>query len=333
MTHDVPLPRDPEPAAGEPGEELRALARASEQALRVIRQATASGNAGPVSAIEAVFLLDDALAELRALQDAVPALLAAAEPGPTVAADVKARADELAAVAEKVAAARRELDLLKASEQATSARLAELSAFQEQVDELRRRERLVAALTELSEQRQVIETRLTVVRRLTENQENVIAASAGQLTTLTEERRALLAVNVRDTLARADTALRLLRDEEERAREGQEQLAATEERLAEAQRRHAELAAERDGRLSQLAAHARADTALATALASFRTDGPGTGPAGAGRVAGDPVGQLREVLDGVASQLDNLDGVLRDTLITGQADYDRDHARLSRADR
>ena len=328
MTHDVPLPRDPEPA-GDPSEELQELGRASERALRVIKQATANGDAGPVSAIEAVFLLDDALAELRPLQDAVPALLAAAEPGPAVAADIKAREDELAAVAEQVAATRRELDILKAGEKETNSRLAELSAFQEKVDELRRREQLAAALRELSEQRQVIDQRLTLVRRLTENQENAIAASAGQLTMLSEERRALLAANVRGMLAQATTAQQLLHDEEERVREGQEQLAATKQRLAEAQQRHVELAAERDGRLAELAAHAQAEAALAAALVSFRTDGLTR----AGQVVGDPVGQLQEVLDGLASQLGKLDGALRDALTAGQAEYRQDHERLSWADR
>ena len=324
MTHE----RDPQPTVGEPGEELRALGRASERALRVIKQATASGDAGSVSAIEAVFLLDDALAELRALQDAVPALLAVAEPGPTVAADIKARENELAAVVERVAARRLELDVLRVSEKETSARLAELSAFQEQVDELRRRERLAAALHELSEQRQVIEQRLTLVRRLTENQENAIAASAGQLSTLSEEHRALLAANVRDALTRADMAQQLLHDEEERAREGQQELAAIEQRLAQSRQRRAELAAERDDRLSQLKAHARADTALAAALSPFGTPGPRS----AGDVAGDPVGQLREVLESVTVRLDELDEALRDTLETGQVGYDRDHERLSWAD-
>jgi DNA repair exonuclease SbcCD ATPase subunit len=329
MTHNVPLPRDPDPAAGEPGDELRALGQACDRAWRAVEQATASRDAGPVSAIEAVFLLDDALAQFGALRDAVPGLLAAAEPGPTVAADIKARADELATVAEQVAAARQELDVLRAGEQETNARLAELSGFREEIDELRRRERLVTALHELSEQRQVIDQRLTLVRRLTENQENAIAASAGQLTTLSGERRALLAANVRDTLAQATTAQQLLHDEEERARAGQEELAVTKQRLAEAQQRRAELAAERDERLAKLAAHARADTALAAALAAFRTDGP----AGAEQAAGDPVGQLRDALDGVASQLDELDATLRDTVTADQGGYDQDHKHLSWADR
>jgi len=322
MTHDVPLSRDPDPA-GEPGDELRALGRASERARRAIEQATASRDAGPVSAIEAVFLLDDALAQFRALRAAVPGLLAAAEPGPTVAADIKARADELTTMAEQVAAVRRELDVLKAGEQETNARLAELSAFREQVDELRRRERLATALRELSEQRQVIEQRLTLVRRLTENQENAIAASAGQLTTLSGERRALLTANVRDTLAQAATAQQLLHDEEERVRAGQEELAVTEQRLAEAEQRHAELAAERDGRLAKLAAHARADTALAATLAAFRSGSS---------AAGDPVGQLRDALDGVARQLDQLDEALRETVTADQDGYDQGHKRLSWAE-
>jgi chromosome segregation ATPase len=321
MTHDVPIPQDP--AGAQPGDDLRALGRVGERALRAIEQATANGDAGPVSAIEAVILLDDALAQFRGLRDKVPGLLAAAEPGPAMAADIKTRADELAAVTDQVAAARRELDVLKATEQEVNARLAELSAFREQVDELRRRERLVTALHELSEQRQVIDQRLTLVRRLTENQEIAIAASAGHLTTLSGERRALLAAKVRDTLAQATTAQQLLHDEAERVRAGQEELAVTEQRLAEAQQRHAELAAERDGRLARLAAHTRADTALAAALAAFRSGSS---------AAGDPVGQLREALDGVAGQLDQLDAALRDTVTADQDGYNQGHERLSWAE-
>ena len=161
----------------------------------------------------------------------------------------------------------------------------------------------------------MIDQRLTLVRRLTENQENAIAASAGQLTTLSGERRALLAAKVRETLAQATTAQQLLHDEAERVRAGQEELAATEQRLAEAQQRHTELAAERDGRLARLAAHAQADTALAAALAAFRSGGSAA--------AGDPVGQLREALDGVAGELDQLDEALRDTVTADQVDTTR----------
>jgi len=306
-------------AGEEPGTELRALGRAGEQALHTIREATASGDGGAVSAIEAVFLLDDALQQLHGLQTAVPALLAAAEPGPKVDAEIKARADELAELAERVSATRREVERARDREQEVSLRLGELNALREQVNELRRRERLAAALQELNGQRQVIEQRLTLLRRLTEDQENALAASAGEVITLADERRALLAAHVRDRLTRAGQALQSLGQEEERAQAEQERLTDAEQRLAAAKQRHTELAAEREERLAQIAAHARADSALAAALS----------PASP---ASDPVGKLRAMLDGVVTQLDQVDATLQDTLITGQKEYDRQHAILSWAD-
>ena len=155
-----------------------------------------------------------------------------------------------------MAAARRELDLFKAREQATNERLAELTGLQENVAELRRRERLAAALQELGGQRQVIEQRLIVLRRLTQDQENTIGAGAGEVITLAEDRRALLAAGVRDALARAGETTELLAAEEERLRTEEGRLAEVRQHLEAAQQRQADLAAERDGQLEQLAAHA-----------------------------------------------------------------------------
>lgn len=311
MAQDVT--RDLRSARTGPEAELQALGSAGTRALAVIRQATADGDGGTVSAIEAVFLVSDALEHLRGLREAIPALVAAADPGDTIAADIKIRADELSALADQVAAARRELDLFKAREQATNERLAELTGLQENVAELRRRERLAAALQELSGQRQVIEQRLIVLRRLTQDQENTIGAGAGEVITLAEDRRALLAAGVRDALARAGETTELLAAEEERLRTEEGRLAEVRQHLEAAQQRQADLAAERDGQLEQLAAHARADAALAAALSSAAPDG-------------DPVVRLRAALDGIVSQLDSLDSALRDRVLAGQDDYDRAHA-------
>jgi chromosome segregation ATPase len=325
MTHDVQLPPDPAVPSDQPGAELRALGQAGEQALQLIQQAITSGDRAAVSPIEAVILLDDAMKELRGLQTVVPALLAAAAPGRLVTEDINARADELSALTEQVNAVRHELELLETREEATRTRLAELSALRDQVDELRRRERLVEALHELNEQGQVIEQRLTLLRQLTEHPEEAIAASAGEVVRLAEERRAQLAPHVRDLLAQAGEALQLLARVEERlsaAQErlsgAQERLSAAQQRLSAAQERQAQLAAECDERLAQLAAHARADSALAAALSPGNPDA----------VAQDPVGRLQAVLDGIVAQLDEVDGIMRNALIGGQDDYDREHASV-----
>lgn len=312
MTSEAQIPGQARVASDEAGAELRALGRAGELALQVIRQATASRDGGPVSAIEAVILLDDALQQLRALQGAVPELLAAARPGPAVESAILADTGELSMLEEQVRAARRELDLTSAREQQTRARLAELSALKEQVDELRRLERLAAVLDGLNEQRHVIEERLVMLRQLTGDPERAIAADAGEVIRLAEDRRALLAPLVRDALTRADEALRSLAAEEERARAEREQLDG-------ARQRHDQLVAERDGRLAQLAAHARADRALAAALSDI-----GTAPGAAG-----PLDQLRATLDGISAQLASVDGALRDTVTSAQDEYDREHAELA----
>lgn len=300
---------------GEPGAELRALGQAGEQALRVIAQATASGDGGAVSAIEAVIMLDDVLLQLQPLQSLVPALLAAARTGPTAESSIRANVRELAALEEQVSAARRERELAAAGEQAMRARLAELSALREQVGELRRLERLVAVLDGLDKQRQVIAERLATLRQLTQDQEEAIAAGAGELVTLAEDRRALLAPRARDALAQAEEALRSLAEEEASAR-------AEQERLDAARHRHDQLMAERNDRLAQLTAHARTDSALAAALSA----------SGAAPMAADPAEQLRATLDGIVAQLTTVDTTLRTALASRQEDYDREHAALAWGD-
>ena len=292
MTSDTQIPADAQLVGDEPGAALRALGQAGERALQVIRQATAGGDGGAVSAIEAVILLDDALQQLRALQAAVPELLAAARPGRAAESAIRADIGDLARLEEQLSAARRELELTSAREQQTHARLAELSALKEQVDELRRLERLATILDGLNEQRQVIEERLAMLRQLTGGPEQAIAAGAGEVIKLAEDRRVLLAPHAREALTRATEALQSLASEEESAR-------AERERLSVAQQRHAQLVAERGERLAQLAAHARADSALTAALSAV-----GLAPASVG-----PREQLMAVLDGVSAQLTAVDDV------------------------
>ncbi len=92
-------------------------------------------------------------------------------------------------------------------------------------------------------------------------------------------------------------------------------LAATRQQLTGAEQRLAELEAERAGRLEQLAAHARADRALAAVLPP---DGPGDD--------GTPAGGLRSMLDTMTTQLAEVDGALRDAL-AGSRRLRRAHAR------
>jgi len=327
MAHDSELPRDSALSEDDPGAELRSLGRASDRALQVIRQAIASGEQGAVSPVEAVGFLDDAMKQLHGLLAAVPELLTAADLGPAVEADMKARADELSAMAEQMNAISRDLASLKARKLETQTRLAELTGLREQVDELRRRERLAAILQKLNEQRQVIDERLVLLRQLTGPPEDAIAAGSDEVLRLAGERLALLAPHVRDTLAQADEALRSLAEEEKRADAARQRLTEVRQDLTAAQQRQEELVAERDGRVAQLAAHARAESALVKALSSNGA-GAAQDPA-----AQDPVGRLQTVLEGITTQLDEVDGTLRDALVSNQDDYDREHGRLAWTDR
>lgn len=322
MAHGTQFPVGPVPGGGEPDDGFQAMGEASGRTLRIIREAIAGGETSPMSPIEAVFLFDDALGPLRDLLVAVPELLAAAKAGP-VRADIQARTDELARLARQLGEARRELDAATAAQQETSARLAELETLRVEVAELRRREQLAAVLSELEEQRDVVEQRLAVLRELTDQPEKVIAAGTGELVVLAGQRRSLLAGRTGDTLAAADEALRSLAHEEDQARAGQERLDTAQRRLTEAQERRVRLEAEHNGLLAQLAAHAKAEGAIAAALA------PSAGRAAA---AADPVGQLQATLDGITSQLDEVDTALREALNSSQTDYNREHEVLGWAD-
>jgi hypothetical protein len=297
---------------------LAALGGAASALRQEILRATAPNGGGALSPMEAVILLDDAFGQLHELMAVVPGLLAVAPAGEPVQAGLTGQAAEQTALADQVRAARRELELAEAGKQAAQDRLDELAGLREQVDELRRRERLVAALDELADQRQVIEERLVLLRQRTGAPEEALAARAGELVTLAGERRALLAPRARETLAQAGEVCAALAQEEERARAEQERLTATREQLSGAEQRLAELEAERTARLGQLAAHAEAERALAAVLP----------PDGHEGTNGAPAGRLRSMLDTMTTQLAEVDDVLRDALATVQASYNGEHAVL-----
>ena len=284
-----------------PDAALKALRWASAWSLTTL---TATGS---VPAIEAVALLDDALTELTGTLRAVPDLVAAARPGPAVESYLHEREAELNRVTEELAT----LTDLSEREQSLRDRLAELAPLRAKVDELRRLERLVTALDELNEADQVISDRLAVLRVRTGEAEDGIAAGGAELVRLTKERTELLTPRTQEVLGELATAHARLADVEDRARRAREE-------LAEVATRQAELVAERDQRMAELTAHARADRAVAEALAAapgFDGDTPA-------------LAQVRAVTEEVERRLGELDAVLAQALDVRDERHRRDSAEL-----
>ncbi|MFE7032445.1 hypothetical protein ACFU9Y_19220 [Streptomyces sp. NPDC057621] len=252
-------------------------------------------------AVEAVFLLDDALTEAGPLAAATPGLLRAAKPGPDVEGYVDGRQRELAEARQRIADCRRTLDRVAAGEKDLRARLAEHEELRAHVTELRHLERLVEVLDEIEGQREVVERRVLVLREHTNCTERAVENSSGELLRLTQERLSRLAPEVRTALERAAREQAELAAAEEALAGAKEKLAAASAGLALVRREH-------EVRLAELDAHAQADRRLTEALAAFAD------PAGADsedRTAAERAGAL---VDGVEEQLREVDAVLRDAL-------------------
>lgn len=243
------------------GDALAALRWASAWSRTALTEAT-----DPVTAIETVASLDGALTELSVALRAVPELVTAAQPGKAVESYLREREAELSRVTEELTT----LTSLREREESLRSRLAELAPLRAKVDELRRLERLVTALDELTESERLISDRLTVLKARTAEPENSIATNGAELARLTSEQKDLLAPQAREALSELATAQAGLAEEEERSRRAREE-------LAEIAARHTELATERDQRVAELTAHAAMDRAIAEALTAtpgFDADKP-----------------------------------------------------------
>jgi hypothetical protein len=284
------------------GDALNALRWASAWSRTALAEAT-----DPVAAIEAVALLDDALAELSVALGAVPDLVTAAQPGTAVESYLREREAELSRVTEEL----RTLTSLREREESLRARLAELAPLRAKVDELRRLERLVTALDELNESERLISDRLAALKARTAAPENSIATNGAELARLTREQKDLLAPQAREALSELATAQAALAEEEERSRRAGEE-------LAETAARHTELAAERDQRIAELTAHAAVDRAIAEAL----TATPGFD-------AGKPaLTQVRATTEEIETRLTALDQLLTAALQTREDHHTRTSKEL-----
>ncbi|WP_326768343.1 hypothetical protein OG978_30965 [Streptomyces sp. NBC_01591] len=249
---------------------LRVLGRAFRWAASAL--AEVEDGAGGAHALAALYDLDEALEESRALADALPALLVAAMPGDQVGGGTEALMRQLAEVADRVESERAALEKLVATEEALRSRLARHGALRRQVDELRRLERLVLALDALQEQQQVIADRLADLRGRDAGVDEALRTSSDALVRLSEDRLAALAPQTRQILERAAAAQRALAAEEREHDEGAAELALFEERLEQI----------RDAcgaRVASLQKYAAVDRDLARALGALPEAPAGTATA------------------------------------------------------
>jgi DNA repair exonuclease SbcCD ATPase subunit len=258
-----------------------------------------AGTASESDAVEAVFLLDDALSSTAELTDPVRRLLRTAEPGPDVAAYLRDRQGELAETRTKTEDVRREHGELAKTEGELRERLGELAEVRGQVGELRRLERLVEALDDVQEQRGVIDERLTLLRERADGTEESMRLGSGDLLRLSEERLSRLDTPVRAALERAAEAQRELAEAEGELDDAKEAAvkASTRERL---------MRAEHEERLARLAAWERADRQVLDALAEF----------GGALTADGALEQARALIDAVETRLGELDSALGRALDT-----------------
>jgi vacuolar-type H+-ATPase subunit I/STV1 len=276
---------------------LRVLGHALRWATAALRRLDDGASGAP--ALAALYALDDALTDGRALPQALPALLAAARPGKQVARGTEELMRELTETVDRVHSERESLERLADTEDALRRRLAEHEELRRQVDELRRLERLVVALDGLQEQQQVIGARLAELRGRDAGVDVGLRTSSDALVRLTEDQLAALAPQTRQTLQRAATVQSALAAAEREYQDGSDELATYQDRLESVH-------AAQGARLGSLKRHAQADRTLARALhEAAGPDGPLGAPDG-----GLTLEQVEAAADAIERRLREADATL-----------------------
>ncbi|MGW7336295.1 hypothetical protein [Streptomyces sp. NPDC054808] len=261
-------------------------------------------------ALEAFFRLYDALEHAPVLATEAPGLVAAARPGQRPAEQLEQRLADLDALRARVRDDRAVLERLAAAEDELRQRLSEHGELRERVEELRRLERLVDTLDALSEQQQVVDERLKVLRSRDTSAEQRLTADCDAFVRLGEEQLDALGPQTREAVRRADETGRRLAAEEQ-------QLARTTSELNELRGRLAAVRAELGERVPQLERYARADRELAQALSEWnRADGEGAGGTHGDRLVkrGTALERAHREAADLERRLADVDRVLREAL-------------------
>ncbi|MEY9947674.1 hypothetical protein [Kitasatospora sp. GAS1066B] len=286
---------------------------------------TLEAGPGGTTALAALYALDDALSAGAGLPDVVPGLLDAARAGAGLRQGVRELTDRMAQAGRLLADERDALTELAGREEELRRRLAEHGELRRQVDELRRLERIVAALDGLGEQQEAITARLLQLRGKDAGVEDALRIGAERLLRLSGEQAAVLSPQTRQTLELADRAEAELTAEQQDFDEGAKRLARARERLTE-------LRARRGEQLAALQLHARADAELARALAgAAAAEEPAPAAASGPTVAAErsAVAEAEALADYLEARLQRVDAVLRDLLDRREAADAQAHAAVS----
>ncbi|MDH6120819.1 DNA repair exonuclease SbcCD ATPase subunit [Kitasatospora sp. GAS204A] len=286
---------------------------------------TLEAGPGGTTALAALYALDDALSAGAGLPDVVPGLLDAARAGAGLRQGVRELTDRMAQAGRLLADERDALTELAGREEELRRRLAEHGELRRQVDELRRLERIVAALDGLGEQQEAITARLLQLRGKDAGVEDALRIGAERLLRLSGEQAAVLSPQTRQTLELADRAEAELTAEQQDFDEGAKRLARARERLTE-------LRARRGEQLAALQLHARADAELARALAgAAAAEEPAPAAASGPTVAAErsALAEAEALADYLEARLQRVDAVLRDLLDRREAADAQAHAAVS----
>ena len=289
-------------AEPEPDSPLRVLAWAAQWSGDAVARARSDDD--PLSPMAALVALDDALTAVAVLARQGGELLERAGGGPSVAAYLTDVTTRLSGAAEQLAQARTELAALRATEDELRAREAEHERLRRDVAELRRRERLVDALTALADQHELITARLAALRATTADPGPALRQDATELLRLTRREMSTLDAPTRAILQEAARAQAELAGQEARLADGRAQ-------LQHAVERQEQLRAAHDQQVAALTAQAEADREIAEALAALAPGAPA-------RLPEDTLATTREILDRVRQQLHSVDEALRQALDAGQ---------------
>lgn len=283
-------------AVDSPSAPFEALRGALEWAAATVR--AADGSEAGSSALLTLIDLDDALEAVPAMANALPGLMSAVQPGDQVQQQLENQTRALSDLKDKVAAGHATLDELAVREKELADRAAQHTELRRQVNELRRLERLVAALDVLSEQQQVIDARLRVLRTFDNGADTTLRAGSEEVLRLTEQQLALITPRTRTALDNADLAQRSLAEQET-------SLAVVVSELTEVTDRLEQIRNELGARFTELRLREQADRDLAQALARF------SGTSSAEITERTQIEHARAVVETVGERLAEAEEILR----------------------
>ncbi len=209
-------------AADRPAAALQALRWAFVWSLEVLQEMSAD----PGEAFAVTVELDEALRQGEELGRVLPAVLAVAEPGSRVEADLRDRQRQLAQKRAEVAELLRHVEERARDEEELRARILEIQELAGRVRELERLDRLSQGLDELRAHRDQLEARLKGLADEANAEEDALAFAAARFIRLSEDRLADLRSSTQMLLDRATAKQKELAEAVRNKRQGTEELSS-----------------------------------------------------------------------------------------------------------